>query len=89
MMLMHNKHPTFTVRFTGQSTADAGLAPTDPGVADGPWVANPLPGNNDFFDDLPVNADEYTGTSKDGLFGFSWITAGLVGLGLLLRRRRF
>ena len=32
-----------------------------------------------------------TGSSSDGLFGlsFSWITAGLVAFGLLLRRRRF
>ena len=34
-------NPTFTIRFTAQSVAAAGILPTDPGVADGPWVANP------------------------------------------------
>ena len=33
----------------------------------------------------PVAAE----SSSDGILGFSWITAGLVALGLLLRRRRF
>ena len=36
-------HPTITIRFIAQSTADAGLDPTAPGVPDGPWVANPAP----------------------------------------------
>lgn len=47
-------HPNLTIRFTAQSTADAGLTATDPGVADGPWVANPLPVEEDFFDALPT-----------------------------------
>jgi len=51
-------HPTITIRFVAQSTADAGLADTDPGVADGPWVASPMPAAADFFDDpTPVDDD--------------------------------
>lgn len=162
---------SFTIRMIAQSTADAGLAATDIGVADGPWVANPpveitdyvdtdgdgtLDPVDDFPDDptedtdtdgdgtgdnadtdddgdgvpdvddaFPVDPAEDTDTDSDsigdnadtdddndgvldqddaypldstasvaptstssGLFGFHWITAGLMGLALLLRRRR-
>ena len=53
-------HPTFTIRFVAQSTAAAGLADTDPGVPDGPWVANSLPDAGDFFDDvvLPTTTED-------------------------------
>jgi hypothetical protein len=43
-------NPTFTVRLTGQSIADAGVAPDAPGTADGPWVATPAMA----FADFPV-----------------------------------
>ncbi|MBE9564421.1 MAG: choice-of-anchor F family protein [Proteobacteria bacterium] len=79
-------NPTFTVRFTGQSITDAGVAPGAPGTADGPWVAVPaaeLPAP--VVPVVPVASDD-----DNGLFGLglSWMTGGLLALGLLLRRRR-
>jgi hypothetical protein len=73
---------TFTVRLTGLS------ASTD--TADGPWVGNE-PDTSAFEPVAPVDPGTTTTTSDGGSsgFGLSWITAGLLGLGLLLRRRRF
>ena len=80
-------NPTFTVRLTGLS-APAGAA----GTEDGPWVANPADATA-FEPDATVDPDPgTTTTSSDGGssgFGLSWITAGLLALGLLLRSRRF
>ncbi|MBT8134063.1 MAG: hypothetical protein KJO03_06105, partial [Gammaproteobacteria bacterium] len=63
--------------------------PASTGTADGPWVGNE-PDTSAFETDAP--ADD-TGTATSGSsssgFGLSWITAGLLALGLLLRRRRF
>jgi hypothetical protein len=93
--------PTFTVRFTAHSTGPNGanLADTDPGVADGPWT---LDGNPPLaladFPEAPVDPVEPApeepappaSDDDDGLFGLSlgW-TTGLLGLALLLRRKRF
>ncbi|MBE9564393.1 MAG: choice-of-anchor F family protein [Proteobacteria bacterium] len=97
-------NPTFTIRFTGQSIADASVAPGAPGTADGPWIANPAmefvdfpkapapeepapvePAPEEPAPEAPVDADD-----DNGLFGLglSWMTSGLLALGLLLRRRR-
>ncbi len=48
------QHPSFTIRFIAQSTAAANLDANDPGVPDGPWVANTLPAEADFFDDVVI-----------------------------------
>jgi hypothetical protein len=82
-----NTNPTFTVRLTGLS-APAGAA----GTEDGPWVANPADATAFESPDATVDPGTTTTTSSDGGssgFGLSWITACLLGLGLLLRRRRF
>jgi hypothetical protein len=78
-----NTNPTFTVRLTGLSAAGAG-------TEDGPWVANPADATA-FEPDAPAVTDTPTTSSDGGSsgFGLSWITAGLLALGLLLRRRRF
>jgi len=75
-------NPTFTVRLTGLSAST--------GTADGPWVGNE-PDTSAFEPVAPVDPGTTTTTSDGGSsgFGLSWITAGLLGLGLLLRRRRF
>ena len=87
-----NIHPTFTVRITGQSIADAGVAASAPGVADGDW-ATTLPADASDFDPIAPDdpATTPTTSSDGGSSGFSlgWITLGLLALGLLLRRRRF
>ena len=84
--------PTFTVRLTGQSIADAGVVSGATGTADGPWVANPADATA-FEPDAPADTDtDTTTTNSDGGssgFSLSLITAGLLALGLLLRRRRF
>lgn len=78
-------HPTFTVRLTGQSVA-AGA----PGTEDGPWVATPADATA-FEPDASVDTDTSTTSSDGGSSGssLSWMTAGLLALGLLLRRKRF
>ena len=84
-------NPTFTVRLTGQSIGDAGVGDTAPGTANGDWVTNPaeaLPVPDVPVDPVDPDAPAASGGSSSG-FGLSWITAGLLGLGLLLRRRRF
>ena len=82
-----NTNPTFTVRLTGLS-APAGAA----GTEDGPWVGNE-PDTSAFETDAPTDTDTDTpasgSSSSSSGFGLSWITAGLLALGLLLRRRRF
>jgi hypothetical protein len=77
-------NPTFTVRLTGLS-ADAG----SPGTEDGPWVANPADASA--FEADETTDPDATAASGGGSSGFSlsWITASLLALGLLLRRRRF
>jgi hypothetical protein len=77
-----SKNLTFTVRLTGIA------APA--GTADGPWVGNE-PDTSAFESDAPADTDTTTTSSDGGSsgFGLSWITAGLLALGLLLRRRRF
>ena len=88
-------NPTFTIRFVAQSTADAGLAPTDPGVPDGPWVANPLPPADQFFDDVPPPT---TGSSDGGWCAYNpngrfdpvlpvLILAGLAYLGWRMKKK--
>jgi len=75
-------HKTFTVRLTGLSAAGAG-------TEDGPWVANPADASA-FEPD--TTTDPVTPVASDGGssgFALSWITAGLLGLGLLFRRKRF
>jgi hypothetical protein len=94
---------TFTVRFTAYSTSDAGLADTDPGVADGPWtldgnpplalenyVEEPAPEEPAPEEPVPEEPAPSATDDDDGLFGLSlgW-TTGLLGLALLLRRKRF
>ena len=79
-----NLGSTFTVRLTGLS------APAGAGNEDGPWVANPADASA-FEPDVPVvdpDTPASGGSSSSG-FSLSWITAGLLALGLLLRRRRF
>ena len=83
-------NPTFTVRFTGQSVANAGIAASAPGVPDSDWVTN-LPADAGDFDPIsPDDPDTTPPTSDGGGGGFSlgWMTLGLLGLGLLLRRKR-
>jgi hypothetical protein len=87
-------NPTFTVRFTGQSIAAAGVAGGAPGTADAPWVAIPAMEFADFPDVPvpvvpPVNPVVNNDDDDDGLFGLSWISVGLITLGLLIRRRRY
>lgn len=76
-----NTHKTFTVRLTGMSAAGAG-------TEDGPWVANPADATA--FEPDPADTGTTTTSSDGGSSGFSlsWITAGLLAFGLLLRRRR-
>ncbi|MGB5396299.1 MAG: choice-of-anchor F family protein [Gammaproteobacteria bacterium] len=55
-------HPAFTVRFTAQSVDDAinkgWINPaTDPGILDGPWIANGPMGFGQFPDVTPVDPD--------------------------------
>jgi MYXO-CTERM domain-containing protein len=75
-------NPTFTVRLTG--------LPASAGTADGPWVGNE-PDTSAFEPDATVDPGTTTTSSDGGSSGFSlsWITAALLALGLLLRRRRF
>jgi hypothetical protein len=47
-------YPQFAVRFVARSATAAGLGASDPGVADGPWVASPVPDEGDFFDDVVI-----------------------------------
>jgi len=75
-------HPTFTVRLTARS-----IAAGTPGTEDGPWVANPADASA-FEPDAPINTDTPASGGSSG-FSLSWITASLLALGLLLRRRRF
>ena len=85
-------HPTFTVRLTGQSIADAGVAASAPGVADGDWATTRPADASDFDPIAPTDPATTPTTSSDGGssgFSLSWITAGLLVFGLLLRRRRF
>ena len=93
---------TFTVRFTAYSTTAASA--TDPGVSDGPWIpaGNPPMAFDDFpaapvdpvdpapEEPAPEEPAPVTTDDDDGLFGLSlsWMT-GLLGLALLLRRKRF
>ena len=92
---------TFTVRFTAHSTGPNGanLADTDPGVPDGPWTldGNPPLALADFpeapadpVDPAPEEPAPVATDDDDGLFGLSlsWMTGGLLVLGLLLRRKR-
>jgi len=51
---------TFTVRFTAQSVADAGLVAGNKGVDPSPWVANPPMQFADFPDVTPVDPDAPT-----------------------------
>ena len=77
-------NPTFTVRLTGLAATEGA-----PGTEDGPWVANPADASA-FEPDAPTDTDTpASGGSSSSGFGLSWITAGLLALGLLLRRRRF
>ncbi len=60
---------SFTIRMTAQSTATAGLTTVDEGVADSPWVANPIPAAEDFFGTagvLQFNPVSYTVAENDG-----------------------
>ena len=86
-----DKNETFTVRLTGQSIATAGITAGDIGTADGNWVTNPataLPVPDVPVDPVDPDAPVTSGGGSSG-FSLSWITAGLLALGLLLRRRRF
>ncbi len=93
----------FTAHSTGPSGAN--LADTDPGVADGPWTldGNPPLALADFpeaptdpvepapVEPTPEEPAPVATDDDDGLFGLSlsWMTGGLLVLGLLLRRKRF
>ena len=69
-----------TVRLTGESIAGSG---------DGPWVANPADATP--FEPEPTPGDDDTTTPSSGGGGSSslgWIVVGLLGLGLLFRRKR-
>jgi len=73
---------TFTVRLTG-------IAASGTGTEAGPWVGNE-PDTSAFDTHDSSDTDTTTTSSDGGSSGFSlgWITVGLLGLGLLFRRKR-
>jgi MYXO-CTERM domain-containing protein len=75
-----NLGSTFTVRLTGLSAST--------GTADGPWVGNE-PDTSAFETEAPADdTDTTTSSGGGGSSSLGWITVGLLGLGLLFRRKR-
>jgi hypothetical protein len=86
-------NPQFAVRFVARSAEDAGLGASDPGVADGPWVANPVPVEEDFFDEVVIPTSDdggFCSYNRNGRFDPvlpGLILAALAYLGWRLKRR--
>jgi len=81
---------TFTIRLTGQSVDDANVPASALGVPDSDWVAN-LPADASDFDPIAPDdpaTDTTTSSGGGGSSSLGWITVGLLGLGLLFRRKR-
>ncbi|UCB55209.1 MAG: choice-of-anchor F family protein [Thiotrichales bacterium] len=88
-------NPQIAIRFVARSATAAGLGASDPGVADGPWVANPVPVAEEFFDEVVPPG----GGSSGGLCSYSpegrfdpllpgLILAALAYLGWRLKKKK-